>query len=147
MNMPSGRVFVGRLVDLQTADGLVDRLQDESPVLGEEVAVDVLGRLDLAVPHLVRDLHVARPGRDEQGGADVPQLVRGVGDRAVLVRGCVPVGQCKVLAPGRVSEVTAPVAVDQPCIPLAVAAPRSKPPASPEPIPSATPMRPATTSP
>jgi len=54
----SGRVFVGGLVDVEAADGLVDGLEDEGPVLGEQMAVDVLGCLDLAVAHLVRYLHV-----------------------------------------------------------------------------------------
>src|SRR5262245_31598690 len=42
--------------------------------------------------HLVRHLDVGCAGGDEQRGADVPQLVRGVPDDAVWVGGGVAVG-------------------------------------------------------
>src|SRR5262245_60648821 len=38
------------LVDVQTADSLVQGAQDRGLVLGEQMPVDVLGRLDPAVP-------------------------------------------------------------------------------------------------
>ena len=47
---PPGRILVVAPVNVQAADRLVDGLQDERPVLGEEVTIDVLGRLDPAVP-------------------------------------------------------------------------------------------------
>jgi hypothetical protein len=40
--------------------------------LSEQVAVDVLGGLDLAVPHLVGELDVGREEGDQQRGAHVP---------------------------------------------------------------------------
>src|SRR5262249_56118672 len=49
----SGRVPLLALIHAQAADCLLHRVQDRGPVLGEEVAVNVLGRLDPAVPHLV----------------------------------------------------------------------------------------------
>jgi hypothetical protein len=78
------------------------------------VAIDVLGGLDLAMTHLVRHLHVGRTRGDHERGADVAQLVGGIGDLAVLVRGRESVCEREVLPPGRVTEVSAPVAVDQP---------------------------------
>jgi hypothetical protein len=47
---PLGSLFLGTLFDVEAAHRLVDRIQDEFPVLGEQVTVNVLGRLDLAVP-------------------------------------------------------------------------------------------------
>ena len=60
ISAPSGSNVPAVFLDVQTANGLVDGLEDERPVLGEEVTVNVLGRLDLAVPHLIRHLHVGR---------------------------------------------------------------------------------------
>src|SRR5438067_498873 len=63
----SGRVLVGGLVDAKAADRLVDGLEDERAILGEQVAINVLGRLDPAVPHLLSDLDVASsPSREHQ---------------------------------------------------------------------------------
>jgi hypothetical protein len=53
----------------------------------EQVAVDVLGRLHFAVPHLVGDLHVGCARGDQQRRAHMPQLVSGVADDAIGVRG------------------------------------------------------------
>src|SRR5690348_16329591 len=41
------------VVDAQTAHRLIHGIQDGRPVLGPQVAVDVLSGLDLAVPHLM----------------------------------------------------------------------------------------------
>src|SRR5262245_730611 len=49
----SGRVRLLALIHARAADCLLHRVQDRGPVLGEEVAVNVLGRLDPAVSHLV----------------------------------------------------------------------------------------------
>src|SRR5215475_4603159 len=49
----SGRVPLLALIYARAAGCLVHRVQDRGPVLGEEVTVNVLGRLDPAVPHLV----------------------------------------------------------------------------------------------
>ena len=57
----SGRILVGGLVDVEAAYGVVDGFQDERPVLGEQVAVYVLGGLDPAVAHLVGDLVSGAP--------------------------------------------------------------------------------------
>jgi hypothetical protein len=57
--MPApGRLRLLRFVDMQAADRLVHRVQNRRAVLGEQVTVDVLGCLDLAVPHLMGHLHV-----------------------------------------------------------------------------------------
>jgi hypothetical protein len=50
------------------------------------VTVDVLGRLDLAVPHLMGHLHVRRARGDQQRGTDVAQLVRRVADDPIGLR-------------------------------------------------------------
>ena len=42
----SGRVPLLALIHAQAADCLVHRVQDRGPVLGEEVTVNVLSRLD-----------------------------------------------------------------------------------------------------
>ena len=59
-------VLVGGLVDVEAAYRLVDGLEDERPILGEQVAIDVLGRLDPAGAHLVGDLDVRRARGYEQ---------------------------------------------------------------------------------
>src|SRR5215831_20545232 len=76
----SGRVPLLALIHAQAADCLVHRVQDLGPVLGEEVTVNVLGRLDPAMPHLMGDLYVGRARGDQQRRADVAQLVRGIAD-------------------------------------------------------------------
>jgi hypothetical protein len=54
--------------------------------------------------------------------AHMPQLVGGVADDAVRVRGGVAVSELEVPAPHRVAEEAAPLAVDQAFVELAVAA-------------------------
>ncbi|HYZ55128.1 MAG TPA: hypothetical protein VE733_16710, partial [Streptosporangiaceae bacterium] len=44
----------GVLLDVETAHGLVHGLQDLRPVLGEEVTLDVLGRLTTRTQHFPR---------------------------------------------------------------------------------------------
>ena len=44
----------------------------------------------------------------------MPQLMRGVADDAVMVRGGVALGEPQVPPPGRVAERAAAIAVDQP---------------------------------
>src|ERR1019366_4644734 len=78
------------------------------------VTVDVLRGLDLAVAHLVGDLHIGGARGDEEAGAYVPQLVGGVSDDAVLVGRGVAVGQSQVAAPHRVAEIAAALSVYQP---------------------------------
>ena len=80
---------------------------------------------------IVRHLHVGCAGGDQQGGAHMPQLVRGVADNAVRVRGGVALSQLEVLAPGGIAQVPAPVTVDQTAVQaaltaLAPGAPRSE---------------------
>ena len=62
----SGCFLFAAFVDVEAADSLVDRAEDERLVLGEQVAIDVLDGLDPAVAHLIRDLHVARARGDHQ---------------------------------------------------------------------------------
>lgn len=65
LHAASDVLFCG-LVRMEAAHSLVYRLQNECPILGEQVAVDVLGGLDLAVSHLVGHLHVGGTGGDHQ---------------------------------------------------------------------------------
>ena len=58
---------VRAVFDLKAADSLVHRLEDEVLVLGEQLTVDLLGRLDFAVSHLAADLRV-RGARGDHGG-------------------------------------------------------------------------------
>ena len=83
----SGCVPLLALIHAQAADCLVHRVQDRGPVLGEEMTVNVLGRLDPAVPHLTRDLHVRCARGDQQRGAHMAQLVGGIADDPVRVSG------------------------------------------------------------
>lgn len=99
------------VVGVQAADGLVQGVEDGGAVLGEQVPVDVLGRLDLAVSHLPGYLHVGCAGRDEQRGADVPQLVHCIANGAVGVRGGIAVGEPEVSPPHGVAEVADAVGV------------------------------------
>jgi hypothetical protein len=57
------------------------------------VAIDVLGGLDLAVPHLMSHLHVRGARRDDQGSAHMPQLMRGVTDNSIRISGGVALGE------------------------------------------------------
>src|SRR5215472_4887153 len=116
------RAGAGCLVDVQSAYGLVHGVEDRGAVLGEEVAVDVLRGLDLAVAHLVGDLDVGCAGGDEQRGADVSQLVGDVSDDPVWVGGGIAVRELEVAAPHGIAEVPAAIAVDQPAVGGAVAA-------------------------
>ena len=104
------------LLYIEAAYGLVHGLEDERAVLGEEVAVYVLGGLDFTVAHLVGDLHIGRARGDQEARAYVPQFVRGVFDDAVLMGRGVAVGQFQVTAPHRVTEIAAALAVDQPSV-------------------------------
>jgi hypothetical protein len=85
------------------------------------VTIDVLGHPDLAVPHLVRYLHVGCAGGDEQRRTHVPQLVRCVADDAIGVRGGVALSELEVLTPGGVAKEAVSVTVDQAAVPPALA--------------------------
>lgn len=106
---------------MESAHCLNHGLEYVCPVLGEQVPVDVLGRLDLAMPHLMRNLHVRRTGGDEQGGTYVPQLVGGVSHDAVLVGRSKTLREFEVLPPCRVAKEATSVSVDQAAVQPALA--------------------------
>src|SRR6516225_5209750 len=81
------------LVGVQSADRLVYGVQDERPILSEQMAVDVLGGFDLAVSHLMGHLHVGSAGGDEQRGTYVPQLMGGVAGDPIGVGSGITVGE------------------------------------------------------
>ena len=54
----SGSALVSVLVGVEAADSLIHGFQDEDPVLGEQVAVDVLGGLDLDTLNLIGSILV-----------------------------------------------------------------------------------------
>ena len=118
----SGCVVRLAVVDVQTADCLVHSGQEGGTVLGEQVAVDVLGGLDLAVSHLMRHLHIRSAGGDQQRGAYVPQLVRGVADYSVGIGGGVALRELEIPAPGGIAQVATPITVDQTAIESTLAA-------------------------
>jgi hypothetical protein len=72
-------------LDVEAAYRLLHGLEDERAVLGEQVAVNVLGSFDLAVTHLIGDLHIGGARGYEQACAYVPQFVGGVFDDSVFM--------------------------------------------------------------